>query len=342
MSYELNTKKIAELVNEKTILITGGTGSFGNKMTDTLLNNFNVKKLIILSRDEFKQSEMAKKFPEGKYPIRYFLGDIRDRGRLDFAFKGVDIIFHAAALKQVPALEYNPFEAIKTNILGTQNVIEASIVCGVKKVICVSTDKCVNPVNLYGATKLCFEKLVIAGNAMSGGTTQFSVLRYGNVFGSRGSVIPLFLEQVKKNTLTITDERMTRFTMTLDSAINFVLNSASEMIGGEIFVPKLYSYTILQVAKLIAKNTDCQINIVGIRPGEKIHELMISDSESYLTIDDKDKYVVLQSFVSNKDKYTEIYGNKMCEDNWCYSSGENQLISDEELERLIEEYKNIL
>jgi len=339
MSYKLNIEKIEELVTDKTVLITGGTGSFGNKMTETLLNKFNIRKLIILSRDEFKQSEMAKKFPENKYPIRYFLGDIRDRGRLDFAFKGVDIIFHAAALKQVPALEYNPFEAIKTNILGTQNVIEASIVCGVKKVICVSTDKCVNPVNLYGATKLCFEKLVIAGNAMSGGTTQFSVLRYGNVFGSRGSVVPLFLEQVKTGNLTITDERMTRFTMTLDSAINFVLNCASEMIGGEIFVPKLYSYTILQVAKIIANNIN-NINITGIRPGEKIHELMISDSESYLAIDNNDKYVILQSFVTYKERYTEIYGDKMCQENWCYSSGENNVIPDEELKLLIDNYKN--
>jgi UDP-N-acetylglucosamine 4,6-dehydratase len=338
MTYNLDKKNIEKTINEKVILITGGTGSFGNKMIETLFTHFSPKKVIVFSRDEFKQSEMMKKFPENKYPIRYFLGDIRDRQRLDFAFRGVDLIFHAAALKQVPALEYNPFEAVKTNILGTQNVIEAAILCGVKKVICVSTDKCVNPVNLYGATKLCFEKLAIAGNAMSGGETKFSVLRYGNVFGSRGSVIPLFLEQAKNGVLTITDERMTRFTMTLESAINFVLNCAGVMIGGEIFVPKLLSYNILQVARVIAP--DCQIKNIGIRPGEKLHELMLSDSESYLTIDSNDKYVVLQSTVGDKKIYEGIYGDKYCGDNWCYSSGNNNLISDEKLLKLVQEYQS--
>jgi len=335
MSYNLNTENVGQLVNGKTILITGGTGSFGNKMVEILFKNFTPNKVIIFSRDEFKQSEMMKRFPESKYNIRYFLGDIRDRSRLDFAFRHVDVIFHAAALKQVPALEYNPFEAVKTNILGTQNVIEAAIQCNVEKVICVSTDKSVNPVNLYGATKLCFEKLVIAGNAMSGGTTKFSVLRYGNVFGSRGSVIPLFLEQSKKGVLTVTDKRMTRFTITLESAINFVLNCAGGMIGGEIFVPKLKSYNILQVANIIGKN--CEVKITGIRPGEKIHELMISDSESYLTIDHNDKYVVLQSTLDgvHKKKYTDVYGDKMCADNWSYSSGKNDLINDNDLRNLV-------
>jgi UDP-N-acetylglucosamine 4,6-dehydratase len=338
MSYRLKKENIEKIINNKTILITGGTGSFGNKMVETLFIHFKPKKVIIFSRDEFKQSEMMKIFPENKYCIRYFLGDIRDRCRLDFAFREVDIIFHAAALKQVPALEYNPFEAVKTNILGTQNVIEAAILCNVERVICVSTDKCVNPVNLYGATKLCFEKLAIAGNAMSGGKTKFSVLRYGNVFGSRGSVVPLFLEQAKTKTLTITDDRMTRFTMTLESAINFVLNCTSSMIGGEIFVPKLQSYNVLQLCQVIGPQ--CEIKIVGIRPGEKLHELMLSDSEAYLTIDSSDKYVVLQSVIKNKDKYENIYGNKYCQDNWCYSSGENELISNEELERLVEEYQS--
>jgi UDP-N-acetylglucosamine 4,6-dehydratase len=337
MNYNLNLENVSKLLNNKVILITGGTGSFGNKITETIFNNFFPKKLIIFSRDEFKQSEMAKKFPENKYPIRYFLGDIRDKDRLFFAFKNVDVIFHAAALKQVPALEYNPFEAVKTNIIGTQNIIEASIHCGVKKVICVSTDKCVNPVNLYGATKLCFEKLAIAGNAMGGGTTQFSVLRYGNVFGSRGSVVPLFLEQLKSGILTITDEKMTRFTMTLDSAINFVLNSASIMIGGEIFVPKLPSYNILQLAKIIGP--ECEIKISGIRPGEKINESMLSDSESHLAIETTDKYVILQSILVNKEKYEEIYGKNYCKENWLYSSGNNILINDDELKLLVEEYK---
>jgi UDP-N-acetylglucosamine 4,6-dehydratase len=338
MSYQLEKENIEKIINGRVILITGGTGSFGNKMTETLFSYFSPKKVIIFSRDEFKQSEMAKKFPENKFPIRYFLGDIRDRGRLDFAFKGVDIIFHAAALKQVPALEYNPFEAVKTNILGTQNVIEAAIMCHVEKVICVSTDKCVNPANLYGATKLCFEKLAIAGNAMSGGTTKFSVLRYGNVFGSRGSVVPLFLEQVKNGVLTLTDDRMTRFTMTLESAINFVLNCASVMIGGEIFVPKLLSYNILQIAKVIGP--ECEIKKIGIRPGEKLHELMLSDSESYLAIDTNDKYIVLNSMIADKSKYETIYGTQYCKDNWCYSSGDNELISNEKLEELVKEYRN--
>lgn len=331
MVYHLEKDKVSNLINSKVILITGGTGSFGNKIVKTIFDNFNPKKVIIFSRDEFKQSEMEKKFSKNKYPIRYFLGDIRDRSRLDFAFKNVDIIFHAAALKQVPALEYNPFEAVKTNIIGTQNVIEAAIMCNVERVVCISTDKCVNPVNLYGATKLCFEKIAIAGNYMSGNTTKFSVLRYGNVFGSRGSVVPLFIEQAKNKEITITDERMTRFTITLESAINFVLNCTADMIGGEIFIPKLPSYNILQIANIIGN--DCIIKKIGLRPGEKIHELMIGDSESHLTIDNNDRYVLLSTIVKKKEKYEEIYGNKYCQENWCYSSGDNELISDDEIRK---------
>lgn len=340
MNYNLNFDNVYKLLDNKVILITGGTGSFGNEITKSIFSNFAPKKVIIFSRDEFKQSEMAKRFPENKYPIKYLLGDIRDKDRLIYILKGVDIIFHAAALKQVPALEYNPFEAIKTNILGTQNIIEASILCGVKKVICISTDKCVNPVNLYGGTKLCFEKLVIAGNILGEGSTQFSVLRYGNVFGSRGSVVPLFIEQQKTGILSITDEKMTRFTMTLNSAINFVLNCASIMIGGEIFVPKLPSYNILQLAKIIGP--ECKIKICGIRPGEKINELMLSDSESHMAINSIDKYIILQSILENKDKYEEIYGKEYCKENWFYSSGNNILIDDEELKILVEEYKKNL
>lgn len=338
MSYDLDKENVANLINGKTILITGGTGSFGNKIIQTMFDNFHPKKVIVFSRDEFKQSEMAKRFSENKYPIRYFLGDIRDAGRLEFAFKNVDIIFHAAALKQVPALEYNPFEAVKTNILGTQNVIEMAIKCGVEKVVCVSTDKSVNPANLYGATKLCFEKLAVAGNAMSGGTTKFSVLRYGNVFGSRGSVIPLFLEQKKTGKLTITDERMTRFNMTLESAINYVLSCACMMIGGEIFVPKLKSYNIGQVARVIGEG--CEVEKIGFRPGEKMHELMVGESESYLTIDSNDRYVIVQSTLADKQKYTDIYGDKMCADNWEYSSGNNVLMTDDELRGLVDIFNN--
>jgi UDP-N-acetylglucosamine 4,6-dehydratase len=337
MSYLLNKHDVEKLLNNKTIFISGGTGSFGNKLVNTIFTHFTPKKVIIYSRDEFKQYVMEKKFPN-KYPIEYYVGDIRDARRLEFCLVNVDVIFHAAALKQVPRMETNPYEAVKTNIIGTQNIIECAIQCQVEKVICISTDKCVNPVNLYGATKLCFEKLVIAGNYLSQGKTKFSVFRYGNVMGSRGSVVPLFINQKDTGRLTITDENMTRFNMTLDSAINFVLNSASNMIGGEIFVPKLKSYNILQVARVISP--DAIIEIIGTRPGEKIHELMISISESHLTIDANDKYVVLHTGVENKTEYEKIYGNKMCPPNWDYSSGKNELLEDMELAQLIEDNKD--
>ena len=218
--YNLDLEKTAELVNGKNILITGGTGSFGNKLIETLLNHFTPKKIIVFSRDEFKQYNMQKIFSPEKYPcMRYFLGDIRDKERVDEAFKGVNIVFHAAALKQVPATEYNPNEAIKTNIYGTENVVKAAINNNVEKVIALSTDKCVSPANLYGATKLCLEKLVIAGNHLSGNKTQFSVIRYGNVFGSRGSVVPLFLKQKEEGLITVTDNKMTRFTLAICGAL---------------------------------------------------------------------------------------------------------------------------
>ena len=277
MSYRLNIPE--EFINNKSILITGGTGSFGKQMLKTLLENFKPKKIVIFSRDEFKQSEMQKEFCDKKYLcLRYFLGDIRDKERLIEAFNGIDIIFHAAALKQVPAIEYNPSEAIKTNIYGAENVIKAAIANNVKKVIAISTDKAVSPANLYGATKLCFEKLFIAANNIVGeGDTKFCILRYGNVFKSRGSVVPLFLEQSKTNKFTVTDSQMTRFNLTLENAINFVLNCSSKMIGGEIFVPKLKSYNIIDLCNVI--NPDAEIEITGIRPGEKIHECMINSVE---------------------------------------------------------------
>ena len=275
---------VAQLVNNKVIFITGGTGTFGHKLTHVLLNNYSPKKIIIFSRDEYKQYNMKQLFPENIYNnIRYFIGDVRDYDRLLIATRDVDIIFHAAAMKQVDTIEYNPLEAIKTNIYGTENVIKAAIFNKVKKVIAVSTDKCVAPVNLYGATKLCLEKLIIHANVMAGKNGPiFSVLRYGNVLNSRGSVVPLFLKQKKDKLFTITDEKMTRFTLTIDQAIIFVLNSAAIMIGGEIFVPKLPSYNIKQLAKCIDSKTD--IKIIGKRPGEKIHEAMISNTESYKTI----------------------------------------------------------
>ena len=326
--------EVSELINGKNIFITGGTGTFGHKITDILLNQYSPNKVIIFSRDEFKQYNMKQIFPESKYPnIRYFIGDVRDYERLLTATQNVDVLFHAAAMKQVDTIEYNPLEAIKTNIYGTENVIKASIQNKVKKVIGVSTDKCVSPVNLYGATKLCLEKLIIHANLMSGKNgTIFSVLRYGNVINSRGSVVPLFLKQKENKCFTITDEKMTRFTLTIDQAINFVLNCASIMIGGEVFVPKLPSYNIVQLAKCIEK--DAEIKIIGIRPGEKLHEAMLSSSESHKTLIQDNYLVVLPEININKN-YEEKYGSNYRLGDEEYSSGKNELISDQDLLKTI-------
>lgn len=327
---------VSNLINDNIILITGGTGSFGNKITEIILNNYKPKKLIIFSRDEFKQHNMKQKFSEKQYPIiRYFVGDVRDYERVVIATKNVNVIFHSAAMKQVDTIEYNPHEAIKTNINGTENVIKASILNNVAKVIAVSTDKCVNPINLYGATKLCLEKLIIHANLMAGANgTKFSVLRYGNVLNSRGSVIPLFLNQNKvSDHFTITDKQMTRFTLTLDQAINFVLNTASIMLGGEIFVPKIDSYNILQIAECINKDKD--VKIIGKRPGEKLHEAMISTDESYRTIK-KDSYLIVLPEININFDYNSYYGNNYCSENQEYSSNNNQLISIKHLKALID------
>lgn len=328
-------QEVSELVNGKNIFITGGTGTFGHKITHILLNQYSPNKLIIFSRDEFKQYNMKQIFPESKYPnIRYFIGDVRDYERLEVATQEVDVLFHAAAMKQVDTIEYNPLEAIRTNIYGTENVVKAAIKNKVKKVIGVSTDKCVSPVNLYGATKLCLEKLIIHANLISGNNgTIFSVLRYGNVINSRGSVVPLFLKQKENKCFTITDDRMTRFTLTIDQAINFVLNCASIMIGGEVFVPKLPSYNIVQLAKCIEK--EAEIKIIGIRPGEKLHEAMISSNESHKTIIQNDYLVVLPEIKINKN-YEEKYGNNYRVGDEEYSSGNNDLIGDEDLIKMIE------
>jgi len=325
---------VADLVNGKNIFITGGTGSFGNELTEVLLENYSPKKIIIFSRDEFKQFNMKQKFPESKYKcMRYFVGDVRDYERLLMATKGVDVLFHAAAMKQVDTIEYNPLEAIKTNINGTENIVKVAINNGIKKVIGISTDKCVSPINLYGATKLCLEKLIIYGNMMAGENgPKFSVLRYGNVFGSRGSVVPLFKTQQETGEFTITDERMTRFTLTLRQAITFVLNSAALTKGGEVFIPKLSSYNIVQLTKCI--NPTCKIKIIGKRPGEKIHEAMISSSESYRTVIMEDYYVVLPEINISSDFLS--YGTNFMEDGIEYSSGSNELISNEALKKLIE------
>ena len=321
---------VAGLINGKNILITGGTGTFGHKITEIILTKYNPNKLIIFSRDEFKQYNMKQLFPESKYPcLRYFIGDVRDYDRLRVATKNVDVLFHAAAMKQVDTIEYNPLEAIKTNIYGTENVIKAAVENNVARVIGVSTDKSVSPANLYGATKLCLEKLLIHANVMSGKDgTKFSVLRYGNVINSRGSVVPLFLKQKEKNCFTITSEEMTRFTLSIDQAIFFVLNCASIMVGGEIFVPKLPSYNILQLAKCISK--DAEIKNIGIRPGEKLHEAMISSTESYKTLIQELFYVILPEINLNTN-YNDKYGARYMDPNTEYSSGKNILIDDDEL-----------
>jgi len=280
------------------LLITGGTGSFGRRLTGTLLRDAKLRRLIILSRDELKQSDMRAEFPEREHPsLRFFLGDVRDRERLHRAFAGVDYIIHAAALKQVPAAEYNPFEAVKTNVLGAQNVIEEAIDRGVKRVVALSTDKAANPINLYGATKLCSDKLFVAGNAYAGAApTRFSVVRYGNVVGSRGSVVPLFQRLRPTGVVPITDPRMTRFWITLQQGVGFVLECLTRMRGGEIFVPKIASMRLTDLAQALAP--ECRQQVVGIRPGEKLHEVLISEDDARATVDLGDRYAILPAFGS--------------------------------------------
>ena len=284
------------MFNDKNILITGGTGSFGKKCTEIILKRYKPRRLIIFSRDELKQFEMAQVFSDTVYPcIRYFIGDVRDKERLYRAFHRVDYVIHAAALKQVPAAEYNPFEAVKKNIIGVQNVINVAIDTGVKRVIALSTDKAANPINLYGATKLCSDKLFIAGNSYVGREhTIFSVVRYGNVAGSRGSVIPFFLTKKAEGVLPITDPRMTRFWITLEQGVNFVLKCFEIMVGGELFVPKIPSMNMMDLAKAIAP--ECKTEIVGIRPGEKLHEVMVPKDDAHKTIEYDDKYIIQPDF----------------------------------------------
>ncbi len=282
--------------DDKVVLITGGTGSFGKKFAKVMLNEHKPKKLIIFSRDELKQHEM--RVSGFDHPsIRYFIGDVRDQGRLKRAMGDVDIVVHAAAMKQVPACEYNPIEAINTNVNGAKNVIEAALDCGVSKIIALSTDKAVNPVNLYGATKLVAEKLFIQANSYSGAKeTRFSCVRYGNVIGSRGSVVPLFLQQRKNGKITITDPRMTRFWITINQGVDFVIKNVERMHGGEIFVPKIPSMSLTDLSKAIAP--DCSIEYIGIRPGEKIHEVLISEDEMRNTVDYDDMFIIEPSMPS--------------------------------------------
>jgi UDP-N-acetylglucosamine 4,6-dehydratase (inverting) len=330
-------------LSDQSILITGGTGSFGKKFVGTVLAKYpNIKRLVIYSRDELKQFEMAQIFPTSKYPgIRYFIGDIRDEARFKRACEGIDIIVHAAAIKQVPAAEYNPMEAIKTNVLGGQNVINAAFECGVKKVIALSTDKAAAPINLYGATKLCSDKLFVAANHMRGNRDlKLSVVRYGNVMGSRGSVIPFFMKKREEGTLPITDERMTRFNITLQEGVNFVLDCLDRMWGGELFVPKIPSYKITDIAKAIAPN--CETKVVGIRPGEKVHEEMITETDALNTIEFDDYYVILPSMVEDlwdiekfKNESSKAPG-KTCEFGFKYNSGTNHhFLTADELQQLI-------
>lgn len=308
------------MLNNKSILITGGTGSFGKQFIEIILSRFKPSRLIIYSRDELKQHEM--KMNGFNDPcLRYFIGDVRDKDRLTRAMSGVDIVVHAAALKQVPSCEYNPFEAVKTNVNGAQNIIDAAIDAGVNKVMALSTDKAVNPVNLYGATKLCAEKLFTQGNAYSKREGPFfSCVRYGNVIGSRGSVIPLFREQKKTGAVTVTDDRMTRFWLTLDEAVELVLNGLKHMQGGEIFVPNIPSMKLVDLAEAIAP--ECEIETIGIRPGEKLHEVLLTEEEGRNTIDYKGMYVIMPNYSWwERNNYTE--GKKLPE-NFHYSSNNNQ------------------
>lgn len=318
------------MFDSKAILITGGTGSFGKYYTDVILSRYQPTRLIIFSRDELKQVEMARQFPPNRYPcIRFFIGDVRDKERLRIAMREVDYVIHAAALKQVPTAEYNPVECLKTNINGAENVISAAIETGVKKVIALSTDKAANPINLYGATKLVSDKLFVAANNMAGGKTQFAVVRYGNVVGSRGSVVPFFQELIQKKAdfMPITDERMTRFWITLSQGVEFVLKNFARMQGGEVFIPKIPSVRVLDLAKAMAP--EIPTKIVGRRPGEKLHEIMCPADDSHLTLDFSDYYVMLPTikFFNKVIDYTlNPVGEKGIgvKDGFEYNSGMNE------------------
>jgi UDP-N-acetylglucosamine 4,6-dehydratase/5-epimerase len=323
------------------LLITGGTGSFGKEFVKTILMHFpNIKRLVIYSRDELKQFEMSQEFSPNQYPgLRYFLGNVRDTQRLARACEQVDIIIHAAALKQVPAAEYNPIEFIRTNVLGAENVIQAALDTGVKKVVALSTDKAAAPINLYGATKLCSDKLFIAANNIKGGRNlSFSVVRYGNVMGSRGSVIPFFMAKRHGGVLPITDTQMTRFNISLEEGVEMVLWAIKHAKGGEIFVPRIPSYRITDVAKAICP--DCQHPVVGIRPGEKIHEEMITTSDSFSTVDLGRYYAILPTNASYTiDEYCEMMGGTPVEPGFSYNSGDNdRMLSIQEIRALIQKH----
>ena len=324
------------MLDGKSILITGGTGSFGQKFCEIVLKRYQPRKLIVFSRNEYKQYEMGLKLPDDnknrKSPMRYLIGDVRDQNRLLHAFKDVDIVVHAAALKHVPICEYNPMEAVKTNVIGAMNVVTAAIETGVKKVIALSTDKAASPINLYGASKLCSDKIFTAARSYAGALdVKFAVARYGNVFGSNGSVVPFFLEKRKTGILPITDERMTRFWITLQQGVNFVLQSLELMEGNEVFVPKIPSTKIVDLAKAIAP--ECTLEFTGIRPGEKLHELMIGRDDARIT-KEYDKHYVIEWNQASRDD-----GGVPCPINFQYSSETNdQFLSTEQIKEYVRNY----
>ena len=325
----------------KRILVTGGTGSFGKQFIRTILKQYpGIKKLVVFSRDELKQYEMSIEFPESKYPaMRYFLGDVRDPQRLKRAFENIDIVIHAAALKQVPAAEYNPMEFIKTNVMGAENIINAALETGVTDVVALSTDKAAAPINLYGATKLCSDKLFVAANNIKGrNKIKFSVVRYGNVMGSNGSVIPFFLSKRKSGVLPITDVTMTRFNISLQEGVELVLHALETAWGGEIFVPKIPSYKIMDVA--MAVGPECKHEVVGIRPGEKIHEEMITTSDSFSSYDLGKYYAILPQVTNwNIEDYKKHFKAVAVPVGFQYNSGQNkQWVGVEELRKLIKEH----
>lgn len=320
--------------DSKTVLVTGGTGSFGRKFADVMLREFPVGKLIVFSRDEYKQHEMRASGLDDPR-LRYFIGDVRDVDRLRRAMTGVDVVVHAAALKRVPTCEYNPIEAVMTNVIGARNVIEAALDDGVERMMAVSTDKAVNPINMYGATKLCAEKLIVQSNSYSGPAgSRFSCVRYGNVVGSRGSVIPLFLEQRKQGKVTVTDERMTRFWITLEEGIRFVIRAIEQMRGGEVFVPRVPSMSIMELVQAIA--ADCEVEYVGIRPGEKLHEILISEDEARHTMAFEDGFVIhpLHPWWSTED----AVGGEPLPEGFRYGSDTNEdRLSSSQLQKMVKE-----
>lgn len=316
---------LAAQINGKSVLLTGGTGSFGNAFVARVLASYKPKRLVVFSRDEMKQYEMEQRFPQSKYPcMRYFIGDVRDAGRLEMAMRNMDIVIHAAALKHVPAAEYNPFECIRTNVHGAENVVNAAIRCGVEKVVALSTDKAVNPINLYGSSKLASDKIFVAARNIAGSDgPRFCVVRYGNVLGSRGSVVPFFRKRIAEGatSLPITDAKMTRFWITLAQGVDFVLSCLGTMVGGEIFVPKIPSMHITDLATTMAP--DIPQEIVGIRPGEKLHEIMITQDDARTTYELPDRYFILPQF-NIEPEYAKITKNtKLVPDDFSYSSDKN-------------------